>query len=146
MTTNNLFGSSTSSLSLSSFPITLKEEGTNSNTKTNLVESLGSLYSHEQTNSSTPMSATALLQKAAQIGSTRSNPSILGTSLGVVTSNVTSNEVKQVYPSNLKKRHDTSGASSRTKAPNIRTIATSMRNIDQSAGLLTERCLLGPAQ
>ncbi|XP_042521252.1 zinc finger protein JACKDAW-like [Macadamia integrifolia] len=81
-----LGGSSTGAagLSLSTSPMGLKEEGqgvhNNNNNNTNqkgpLVESLASLYSSTTSTSqvsSAPMSATALLQKAAQMGSTRSN-------------------------------------------------------------------------
>lgn len=87
-----LFGSfpipnyGSSNLSLSSLSHEYKEE----HNKSSMVETLTSLYADNQKNQTTPMSATALLQKAAQMGSTRSSPTLFGNSFSLMSSSSSS--------------------------------------------------------
>ena len=84
--------STSANLSLSSLPIGKRGElgGTSDHNLASIYSSEGQSKQSKPANSS-PMSATALLQKAAQMGSTRStNPSIFSGSFGVMTSSTAS--------------------------------------------------------
>ncbi|KAI9086323.1 hypothetical protein K1719_031777 [Acacia pycnantha] len=123
---NNTFAPS----SLSSYSPSIGKKGESSGSG-NLVSAYNSESRSKQSKPASPMSATALLQKAAQLGSTRSsNPSIFSGSFGVMSSsssqttaslennnadqiqNRNNNELNQVYHHQSMKQSENFSSSS----------------------------------
>ncbi|KAJ8754101.1 hypothetical protein K2173_001999 [Erythroxylum novogranatense] len=144
----NLYGSSSTTnygnLSLSGLPQALKEEV---GKEADRVGSLSSFYSENQNKQSkpaTPMSATALLQKAAQMGSTRSNQSFFSSNYGLMnpssstTPNLNAfdhsrNELQEVFQ-NVNKQPESSTPTNSTVEAIMRTSTSLDQLVMRSSG------------
>ncbi|GMH28683.1 hypothetical protein Nepgr_030526 [Nepenthes gracilis] len=145
MASSNVFGSTPTPNFESNGQFPLLDQCATSSTRattrsSNAVETLASSYSsdhrqHHHHNQSSypraPMSATALLQKAAQLGSTRSSRSIVGSRFGITTTS--SSSINNSSSTNM----------SRDRLQQVLEAPSQAENLTASSPLIGRRPILG---